>query len=333
VTISRRSPSRRPTAVVLSGLLASLALLVGLAGPAAAADVEIDAPANVTVGTETTVTAVFTEAGEPVAGVAATLSFVGRIGGKSGWVEVASGVSDETGSVTFTYDQLALQGERMRVQHVDAEGKSQNSPFEVTVTDGPQQHTSTAGAKLGIVGLWWLLVVLAIVWTLVLLAVSGIVKIGRASDLEEGPVNVLPRFAFALVTVTALGMFYVILTRPVMHANLDPTVDFGRITPALVGTDYDYTGLSKASQAADRAGQSGQRLYIQANCAGCHGLGGLGAVVGPALVDANDVNGISLESFLGEVRDGPKAMPAYGESRLTDDEVSQIHQYLFGSKN
>jgi len=333
VTVSKRIPGRRPAFVLLSGLLTSLALLIGLAGTAMAADVEIDAPTEVTVGTETIITAVFTEAGQPLAGVGATLSFVGRIGGKSGWVEVASGVSDESGSITFTYEQLALQGERMRVQYTDADGKSQNSSFEVIVIDGPQQHTSSAGAKLGILSVWWLLAVIGIVWVLVILAVSGIVKVGHASDLEHGPVTVLPRFALGLVAVTALGMFYVVLSRPVMHSNLDPRTDFGRVPPALVGTDYDYTGLSNDASLADRVGRSGIELYVQANCAGCHGLGGFGAVVGPALVKANDVNGISLSSFLEEVREGPKAMPAYSETRLSEDEVTMIHHYLFDPAN
>lgn len=320
----------QPLVRLIATVVAATALLIGLAGPAAAADVAVDAPDTVTVGTEIEVTAIVTDAGTPVVGATATLEFVGKIAGKSGWAILDTGVTDDSGSVTFSYEQAALQGERMRVAYVDSDGNKGNSGFEVTVIDGAQRHSSSAGVDLGIVGRWWLLVVLAIIWTLVILAAIGILKIGRESDHEDGLHRILPVFSVAIVAFTALGMFYVVLSRPTMHANLDPTADFSRVPPALVGTDYDYVGLSNESHLADRSGDTGQKLFIQANCAGCHGLNGEGGVVGPALVEADEPNGISLDSFIGEVRDGPKEMPTYSETRLTDAEITLMHDFLYG---
>ncbi len=364
--------SKRPALILLSCLVSSTALLIGLAGPASAADIKVDAPQEVTVGSDIEVTAVVTDAGDSLAGFEMFLSYVGTVGGKSGWVELASGITDESGAVTFVYEQTAYQAERMRVEFVDSDGTTLTSPFEVAVLDSGQLHTSEAGVSLGIIGVWWLLVVIGIVWTMVLLAVSGIVKVGRSSDLEHGPVRALPRFAFGLVAFTALGMFIVILSRPTMHANLDPSADFDRRPPALVGTDYDYVGLSNDGEVANRvdssvqalgvsedcvgcggfgasaspgliqadnpdqaeldeeAHRAGEALYVTTNCVGCHGIDARGAIVGPALVSVDDPNGISLSAFTEEIREGPKDMPVYSETRLTDDEIGLIHEYLFG---
>jgi mono/diheme cytochrome c family protein len=65
-------------------------------------------------------------------------------------------------------------------------------------------------------------------------------------------------------------------------------------------------------------------LYLQYGCASCHGLSGTGAVVAPELL--GEVG--SLGGFFEDVREGPKEMPGYASSVLTDDNLELIHRFL-----
>lgn len=314
----------RRSLAVASTVLLSLPVLIGWPGAASAAEVEIDSPAEVLVGEETTVTVTIVDSdGAPVVGGEVALSFVGRLGGESGWVVVATGTTGEQGSVTLTYLQRAVEAGRMRVEYFGPDGQ-ENTEFEVEVVDGPQQVASDAGADIPILGVWWIIVVLAIIWSLVLLAVLRLVVVGRSSDLSTGPAKVVPGIMVSFVALTAAGMFVVVLTKPQSHANLDPTADFDRVPRAVIGVDDDFNGLGLGDPGDDRDGLDGRQLFVRAGCASCHGLDGRGALVG------GEIEPRSLGSLVDEVRDGPKGMPAYGELHLTDDEVEEIFAYLEG---
>jgi len=309
--------------LVLATMTTAMMLLGIMAVPAGAAEVEVDAPAEVTVGENTRVTAAVTLENEPVVGGELALAFLGRIGGESGWVVVDTGTTDEGGMVTFEYPQRALGGERMRVEYFGPDGQ-ENTEFTVVVNDGPQLHSSSAGADLPILGVWWLVVVLAIVWVSLIVAVFRLGQLGRESDHETGPAKTIPGIMLSFVALTALGMFVVVLTRPTAHANLDPTADFSRVPTGVVGVETDYTGLSDSGPGR---GLDGQELFIQAGCASCHGLQGLGALVGES-ISGEDHAVRSVGALLEEVREGPKGMPAFSESLLTDDDVAEIFAYL-----
>jgi len=318
--------------VALISLIAGLASIISMAGPAAAApEIVVDAPSQVSVGDQIEISATITDDGSPVANADATVSYIAKIGGSSGWAVLTTARTDDNGKVTFSYLQAAVDASRMRVSLIDSSGKSlAETKFEVTVTDTNQQHASSAGVDVPILGVWWLLLVIGIVWVLILIAVSNIVKVGKRSDLEKGPRRALPQFTFGLVLFTAVGMFLVILSRPTLHANLEPTKPFDRVTVSVVGEEYDYVGFSNADAVANRpADMSGEQLYVTTGCASCHGISGTGGIIGPALVKESG-SVMSLSSMIEEVRDGPKGMPAYTETRLTDDEISRIHDYLFG---
>jgi cytochrome c553 len=300
-----------------------LFVVVALVSPAAAAEIDVDSPADVVVGEDTTVTATITIDGEPVAGGDAALAFLGRIGGESGWVVIATGTTDENGSVTFVYPQRALDAERMRVEYFGPDGK-ENAEFTVVVTDGPQQVSSDAGVDLPIFGVWWLLVLLGIVWAALMISVFRLVQVGRATDREAGPAKVIPRIMIVFVAVTAVGMFFVVFNRPQSHANLDPTGDFDRVQLGVVGAEVDYTGLSGGEL---DAALTGRELFVQAGCAGCHGVDGLGAVVGGPIAGGEDAVR-SVGSLLEDIREGPKGMPVYSEVFLSDDDVAEIFAYL-----
>lgn len=323
-----RSHIRRSVRVGTLVLTTVAYLMVLTASPVGAADVSIDAPDQVTVGEIVTVTATVTEGGEPVVDGDVALAFVARFGGKAGWLVVDTGTTDNSGTVTFEYLQRSLDAERMRVEYLGPDGQ-ENIGFEVEVVDGIQLYKSEAGADLPILGVWWLLVLLGIVWTLLLLAVAWLLRVGRSSGLDAGPVKVIPRVMVGFVAFTAVGMFLVILTRPQSHANLDPTGGFDRVPPAVIGVEYDYAGLGGFSQGSSVEGGEGRRLFVQSGCAGCHGVAGDGAVVGGTIVDEYGFS--SLDEILEEVRDGPKGMPVYDETLLSDDDVEKIQAYLGGA--
>jgi amino acid transporter len=303
---------------------AVLLVLLGVTAlPVAAAEIQVDSPSGVTVGEDATVTATITVDGEPVVNGEAALSFVGRLGGESGWVVVATGTTDENGSVTFVYPQRAVNAERMRVEYFGPDGQ-ENAEFTVVVTDGPQLVSSEAGADLPIFGVWWIVVVLAIVWISLGIAVFRLVQLGRASDREAGPAKVIPTIMVLFVAVTAVGMVFIVFNRPQSHANLDPTAEFDRVPSGVVGADVGYTGLSGDELEDDL---TGRELFVQAGCASCHGVDGLGAVVGGQIAGGEDAVR-SVGAILDEVREGPKGMPVYSEVFLSDDDVAEIFAYL-----
>jgi mono/diheme cytochrome c family protein len=274
-------------------LIATLGLLFFVAvsaAPVSAAEVAVDAPAEVTVGQEVVVAAVITNDG--------------------------SAVVD---------GEAALDTERMRVEYLGPDGL-ENTEFEVVVVDGPQLYKSDAGADLPLLNVWWIVVVLGIVWVLIALATSKLLRVGAASDLPAGPRRFIPRLMVAFVIFTALGMLVVVLTKPESHANLSPNDDFSRTPVAVVGVEDDYIGLSADSSAGQRADLDGQELFVRSGCASCHGVDGSGAVVGESI--AGDDAPRSVGDLIDEVREGPKGMPAISEDVLSDEEVARIFEYL-----
>lgn len=317
---------RRTTWLARLLLVAAMSgLVLGAPSPASAADIEVDAPSESTVGELVQVSATITDGGEPVADALVAVTRQAELGGSSGFVVLDSGVTDAAGTVTFEFVQYADSTEvaAMRVEYDGPDGR-EAADFELTVLPGPQQYTSSSGADVGPINRGWLILVLAVVWLFLLVAASQLVSISRARDGARLRHHAMPYYMVGFVAFTALGMFYVILTRPAMHANLAPAEPFDRVPTAFLGAEYDYLGLG--SHTSDRPDDlSGEALYVQTGCVSCHGIGGRGAVVGGELT-AGMIE--DREEVLEAIRRGPKGMPAYGEHGLSDAEVDRINDYL-----
>ncbi|MEQ1703602.1 MAG: c-type cytochrome [Ilumatobacteraceae bacterium] len=300
--------------------------LLGASGTvSAAADIEVDAPAESTVGESVTVTATISDGGEPVADAVVTVARKAQIGGVSGFAALDSGVTDADGVVELEFIQLAdsTDIESLRIEYEGPDGV-EAAEFELTVLPGGQQNVSSSGADVGILNISWLIVVLVIVWAFLLIATWQLVKISRAREGGRKSDRLVPLYMVGFVAFTALGMFYVVLTQPTMHANLAPNEPFDRVPTAYLGQEYDYLGLG--GDPADRPDDlSGEVLYVQAGCASCHGIGGNGAVVGGELTDSvlNDA-----EEMEEAIRRGPKGMPVYSETLLTQEEIDRIVEFL-----
>ncbi|TPW10605.1 MAG: hypothetical protein FD127_3662 [Acidimicrobiaceae bacterium] len=297
-------------------------VVLAFAGPARAADIAIDAPNESAVGQTVIVTATITDAGEPVADAIVVVSRVAQLGGVSGFAELDRGTTDEAGLVSFEFVQYAASGEleRLRIEYEGPDG-TETAEFDLIVLPGPQQYVTSSGVDVGFVNVAWLVVVIGLVWFFLILAASQLLIVSRARTGSKNVSRAVPYLVVGFVAFTAVGMFTVVLTQPMTHANLSPTEPFDRAPAAHVGEQLDYEG-DGAHHAADVGGEV---LYIQLGCASCHGIGGRGATIGGEL---NDSTMSDMEEVVDAVRGGPKGMPIYAEVVLTDAEIQRIIDYV-----
>ena len=72
---------------------------------------------------------------------------------------------------------------------------------------------------------------------------------------------------------------------------------------------------------------NGKRIYLSAGCFTCHGRAGQGGAYNyPAPVLAQ--TRLPVEAFTVMVRAGPRDMPAYSDSVLSDKELADVHAFL-----
>jgi mono/diheme cytochrome c family protein len=298
---------------------------LGTSSPVSAADIEVDAPSESTVGEVVQVSATVTDGGQPVTDAVVAVTRQARLGGVSGFVLLDSGVTDDAGMVAFEFVQYADSSDvaAMRVEYEGPDGV-EAAEFELTVLPGPQQFSSSSGADIGPLNLGWLIFAIAVVWIFALVAAWQMVTISRAREGAKLRHHAMPYYMVGFVAFTAIGMFYVVVTQPTMHANLAPNEPFGRVPTAFVGAEDDYLGL--ASHHMSRPDDlSGEVLYVQTGCVSCHGIGGHGAIVGSELSVATMSDD---DEVLDAIRRGPKGMPVYSELALSDAEVDRIIDYV-----
>lgn len=320
----RPAPGQRSgwlTRVLLAFVTSSS--ILATASPADAAEIEVEAPTESTVGEVVQVSATITDGGQPVAEAVVALTRQAELAGTSGFVVLDRGATDEAGMVAFEFVQYADSSEvaAMRVEYQGPDG-IEAVEFEFTVLPGPQQFTSSSGADIGIFNVSWLIVVIGLVWVFLIVATWQVQVISHARGGSKKGSRALPYLMVGFVAFTALGMFYVVLTQPTMHANLAPNEPFDRAVTAYVGEEHEYTGLGLHGRRSDL---SGEALYVQAGCVSCHGIDGSGGVVGGEL----SVSTMSdTDEVIEAIRRGPKGMPVYSEHVLSDDEIDRIIDLL-----
>ncbi|MGZ5384685.1 MAG: c-type cytochrome [Acidimicrobiia bacterium] len=299
--------------------------ILAAASPANAAEIEIVVPSGSTVGEIVQVSATITDGGQPIVEAVVAVTRKAELAGTSGFVELDSGITDEAGVVALEFVQYAGSSEiaAMRIEYQGPNG-TEAAEFELIVLPGPQQFASSSGADIGILNVSWLIVVIGLVWVSLIVATWQVLVISRARRTSKSASRVVPIVMVGFVAFTALGMFYVVLTQPTMHANLAPNEPFDRVPAAYLDQESDFTGLGlhDGSRLSDL---SGEVLYVQAGCVSCHGVGGRGGVVGGEL----SVSAMSdTEEVVEAIRRGPKGMPVYSEHALSDEEIDRIIDHL-----
>jgi mono/diheme cytochrome c family protein len=90
----------------------------------------------------------------------------------------------------------------------------------------------------------------------------------------------------------------------------------------IIGSMALMVALGQVALAA--SAEKGKIAFIQHGCWQCHGFQGQGASTGAKLAP----DPIPIEAFTAFVRTTDRAMPPYGESILSNEDLADIHAYL-----
>ncbi len=142
----------------------------------------------------------------------------------------------------------------------------------------------------------------------------------RKARVPPGPILgavMMSGLAFTLVVV-------IISRSPYTHGNLSPE-GYNRTDIIYAGQEHPYTGVGLVDPNLAATGdpvQDGRILFFAYGCASCHGLRGEGAAVG------KELSGDSALKITTKVRDGPKTMPAFDTSVLSDSDLQELIAFL-----
>ncbi|VAW09502.1 Biotin carboxyl carrier protein of acetyl-CoA carboxylase [hydrothermal vent metagenome] len=318
----------------------SVLLLVMLsASPAFASSIGISvgAPETVTVGQQVEVKAILVEDGQPVVGAEVALTYQTTFGGRSGSVELATATTDESGVALMVYEQRAAHNDELQIVYLGPGTDPVDSySFSIAVAEGGAQlYQSESGVEIPFVNGTLVILVISLVWFLIALAAIRLVQVGKAGKVgklvsddvgEEGSMWIGVALASAAI-FTALGMVIVFVRAPVSNTDLTDPAVYDRTPIGYIDATYPYEGFGLADTSSAQTGDpvvDGKALSLQYGCAACHAPTGLGGVVGVDLIE--EVG--SFNSFVEDVREGPKGMPAYSESSLSDADLQKIYDFL-----
>ena len=174
----------RRSARTVIGLLASLAILAAVAGPAIAShvDVSVTNVGEVAFGETVAIpVALRTRDGSPLAGTVITFYLHMAFAGVEGEAQIGRVVTDESGVATLAYRPRLAGQHELRMEYLAAGGTEiESTTTVIEVTGGAQLYHAPAGVDVPGVGVELLMVVLATVWTILFWVVLRIVAIARA---------------------------------------------------------------------------------------------------------------------------------------------------------
>lgn len=142
----------------------------------------------------------------------------------------------------------------------------------------------------------------------------------RRLSIPPGPILgaiMMSGLAFTLIAV-------VIARSPYTHGNLRPE-GYDRTDVIYLGEKHPYEGMGLADPRLASTGdpaQDGRALFFGYGCASCHGLQGKGGAVG------DDISEDSASTIDRRVRRGPKTMPSFDPSVLSDIDLEKLIAFL-----
>ena len=148
------------------------------------------------------------------------------------------------------------------------------------------------------------------------------IRLPRVS-IPPGPILgaiMMSGLAFTLIAV-------IVARSPYTHGNLRPK-GYDRTEIAYLGEEHPFEGLADPGLASTGDPlQDGRLLFLKYGCASCHGFEGQGAAVG------KDLSKSDAEEISEKVRKGPKAMPAFLVSVLSDSDLQRLIDFLRSIKD
>jgi ubiquinol-cytochrome c reductase cytochrome c subunit len=136
---------------------------------------------------------------------------------------------------------------------------------------------------------------------------------------------IIPTVLILTISGLAVTLIVVVIARsPYTHANFSPE-GYDRTRIVYVGDQQPFEGMRLADPGAAHTGdaaQQGRLLFFQYGCAACHGLRGQGQAVGKEISDA------SALKLKEKVREGPKSMPQFPPSLLSDSDLEKLVAFL-----
>lgn len=327
---------RVPLGTWIRTLLIAIAVVVMTAAPVFAAEIEIavGAPERVSVGQDVEIKALLHQDGAPLEGAEVAVTYQAAIAGESGRVELATAMTDATGTAIMSFQQRADENGEMQVVYLGPDDDPvKPHTFTIAVEAGGEQlYQQQTGVRIPFVNGTLLIVVISGVWFLIALAAIYLVRVGMAGRItdrpssEDGSIWISVALAAAAI-ITAVGMVIVFVRAPVSNTHITDPDGYDRTIVNYLDVSYPYEGFGLDDGSDARTGDplvDGSVLYFQYACAACHGLTGQGAVVGGALV--GEIG--SFSSFTDDVREGPKGMPAYSDGTISDEDLEKIYAYL-----
>lgn len=140
-------------------------------------------------------------------------------------------------------------------------------------------------------------------------------------------IPVVLTIAMSGLALTLIGA--IVARSPYTHGNLASAAGYTRTKVAYVGEEYLFEGMPLAkpqdAQTGDAVHDGGQ-LFFQYGCASCHGIDGSGGAVGKDLTDA------STSKIKTKVRNGPKGMPEFTTSMLSDEDLQKLIAFIQAAK-
>jgi mono/diheme cytochrome c family protein len=138
---------------------------------------------------------------------------------------------------------------------------------------------------------------------------------------------------FLVPSVLTIGMSVLAITlivgvvarSPYTHGNLASAAGYTRTKVAYLGEEYMFPGNPLASPDAAQTSDAvndGRLLFFNYGCAGCHHLDASGGAVG------KDLRGDSALKITTKVRDGPKTMPPFSTSSLSDADLDKLIAFI-----
>ncbi len=129
--------------------------------------------------------------GAPIVGMTVVLHEQATIGGVTGDADLAQAVTDANGVATLTYSLNVPGDHEIHVRYTNGDAAPEDASVSVTVPAAAQQlYQSTSGVDIPGLNVWFLMAVVATVWTILLTVAARVFNIAYSyRSAPEAPVS------------------------------------------------------------------------------------------------------------------------------------------------